>query len=38
MDAQKHFVTTEEDRWFDAADVEVSGKDLIVQHGFKEQI
>lgn len=32
--AQKHFVTTEEEPLFDAADVLRFGKDLVVQHGF----
>ena len=32
--ANKHFVTTEEEPLFDAADVLRLGKDLIVQHGF----
>lgn len=32
--ADKHFVTTEEEPLFDAADVLRFGKDLIVQHGF----
>lgn len=32
--AKKHFVTTEEEPLFDAADVLRFGKDLIVQHGF----
>lgn len=32
--AEKHFVTTEEEPMFDAADVLRFGKDLIVQHGF----
>jgi len=32
--AEKHFVTTEEEPLFDAADVLRFGKDLIVQHGF----
>lgn len=32
--AAKHFVTTEEEPLFDAADVLRFGKDLIVQHGF----
>ncbi|MCY4005918.1 MAG: serine/threonine protein kinase [Rhodobacteraceae bacterium] len=32
--ARKHFVTTEEEPLFDAADVLRFGKDLIVQHGF----
>ncbi len=31
---QKHFVTTEEEPLFDAADVLRFGKDLVVQHGF----
>ncbi len=31
---RKHFVTTEEEPLFDAADVLRFGKDLIVQHGF----
>jgi glycine amidinotransferase len=32
--AAKHFVTTEEEPLFDAADVLRFGKDLVVQHGF----
>ena len=32
--AEKHFVTTEEEPLFDAADVLRFGKDLVVQHGF----
>ena len=32
--AAKHFVTTEEEILFDAADVLRFGKDLVVQHGF----
>jgi len=32
--ADKHFVTTEEEPLFDAADVLRFGRDLIVQHGF----
>ncbi len=32
--AKKHFVTTEEEPLFDAADVLRFGKDLVVQHGF----
>ncbi len=32
--ANKHFVTTEEEPLFDAADVLRFGRDLIVQHGF----
>lgn len=32
--AAKHFVTTEEESLFDAADVLRFGKDLVVQHGF----
>ncbi len=31
---KKHFVTTEEEPLFDAADVLRFGKDLVVQHGF----
>lgn len=31
---EKHFVTTEEEPLFDAADVLRFGKDLVVQHGF----
>lgn len=32
--AKKHFLTTEEEPLFDAADVLRFGKDLVVQHGF----
>ncbi|MEO1602442.1 MAG: serine/threonine protein kinase [Pseudomonadota bacterium] len=32
--AKKHFVTTEEEPLFDAADVLRFGRDLVVQHGF----
>lgn len=32
--AAKHFVTTEEEIHFDAADVTRFGRDLVVQHGF----
>ncbi|MCY3879691.1 MAG: serine/threonine protein kinase [Rhodobacteraceae bacterium] len=32
--AEKHFVTTEEEPLFDAADILRCGRDLIVQHGF----
>ena len=32
--ARKHFVTTEEEPLFDAADVLRMGRDLVVQHGF----
>ena len=32
--ARKHFVTTEEEPLFDAADVLRFGRDLVVQHGF----
>ncbi len=32
--ADKHFVTTEEEPLFDAADVLRFGRDLVVQHGF----
>lgn len=32
--AEKHFVTTEEEPLFDAADVLRFGRDLVVQHGF----
>ncbi len=32
--ANKHFVTTEEEPLFDAADVLRLGRDLVVQHGF----
>ena len=31
---KKYFVTTEEEPFFDAADILRFGKDLIVQHGF----